>query len=102
MSLQHRREFLRRLGLSAAALPLLGGLTSLGAAEPVAGRQRLIFVFSPNGTVPPAFWPDEEGSSFKLKPIMKSLEPFKSRMLTLKGVNNRVRGDGDGHMRGAR
>ena len=100
MSLQHRREFLRRLGLSAAALPLLGGLTSLGAAEPVASRQRVIFVFSPNGTVPPAFWPDEEGANFKLKPIMKSFEPFKNRILTLKGVNNRVRGDGDGHMRG--
>lgn len=101
MSLQHRREFLRRLGLSAAALPLLGGLASLGAAEPVAGRrQRVVFVFSPNGTVPPAFWPDEEGANFRLKPIMKPFEPFKSRMLTLKGVNNRVRGDGDSHMRG--
>jgi hypothetical protein len=101
MSLQHRREFLRRLGLSAAALPLLGGLSSLGAAEPAPGRrQRVIFVFSPNGTVPPAFWPDEEGANFKLKPIMKPFEPFKDRMLTLKGVNNRVRGDGDSHMRG--
>ncbi len=101
MTLQHRRDFLRRLGLSAAALPLLGGLASLGAAEPAAARrQRVIFVFSPNGTVPPAFWPDEEGSSFRLKPIMKPFEPFKDRMLTLKGVNNRVRGDGDSHMRG--
>ena len=100
MSLQHRRDFLRRLGLSAAALPLLGGLTSLGAAEPVSKRQRVIFVFSPNGTVPSAFWPEEEGSNFKLKPIMKSFEPFKNRLLTLKGVNNRVRGDGDSHMRG--
>ena len=67
MTLQHRREFLRRLGLSAAALPLLGGLATLGAAEPAAGRrQRVIFVFSPNGVVPPAFWPDEEGALFLL------------------------------------
>jgi len=101
MSLQHRRDFLRSLGLSAAALPLLGGLASLGAAEPAgARRQRVIFVFSPNGVVPPAFWPDEEGANFKLKAIMKPFEPFKSKMLTLKGVNNRVRGDGDSHMRG--
>ncbi len=101
MSLQHRRDFLRSLSLSAAALPLLGGLASLGAAEPAPGRrQRVIFVFSPNGVVPPAFWPDEEGANFKLKPIMKPFEPFKDRMLTLKGVNNRVRGDGDSHMRG--
>jgi len=101
MSLQHRRDFLRSLGLSAAALPLLGGLASLGAAQPVTGRrQRVIFVFSPNGVVPPAFWPDEEGAAFKLKPIMKPFEPFKDKLLTLKGVNNRVRGDGDSHMRG--
>ena len=101
MTLQHRREFLRRLGLSAAALPLLGGLATLGAAEPSAGRrQRVIFVFSPNGIVPPAFWPDEEGADFRLKAIMKPFEPFKDKLLTLKGVNNRVRGDGDSHMRG--
>jgi len=101
MSLQHRRDFLRRLGLTAAALPLLGGLASLGAAEPVAvGRRRVIFVFTPNGTVPSAFWPTEEGANFQLKPILKPLEPFKDRLLTLKGVNNRVRGDGDAHMRG--
>jgi len=101
MTLQHRRDFLRRLGLSAAALPLLGGLATLGAAEPAGRRRsRVIFVFSPNGVVPPAFWPDEEGANFTLKPILKPFEPFKSRMLTLKGVNNRVRGDGDSHMRG--
>jgi hypothetical protein len=101
MSLQHRRDFLRSLGLSAAALPLLGGLASLGAAEPITGRrQRVIFVFSPNGIVPPAFWPDEEGAHFKLKAILKPFEPFKAKLLTLKGVNNSVRGDGDSHMRG--
>ena len=101
MTLQHRRDFLRRLGLSAAALPLLGGLATLGAAEPAPGRrQRVIFVFSPNGIVPPAFWPDEEGASFQLKAIMKPFAPFKDKLLTLKGVNNRVRGDGDSHMRG--
>ncbi len=101
MTLRHRRDFLRSLGLSAAALPLLGGLSSLGAAEPpVARRQRVVFVFSPNGVVPPAFWPDEEGANFRLKPILRPFEPFKDRLLTLQGVNNRVRGDGDAHMRG--
>lgn len=100
MSLHTRRHFLRNLGLSAAALPLLGGLTSLGATEPVASRQRVIFVFSPNGTVPTEFWPEGEGSNFKLKRILQPLAPFKDRMLTLKGVNNLVRGDGDSHMRG--
>jgi hypothetical protein len=100
MNLQNRRDFLRKLGLSAAALPLLGGLTSLRAAEPTAAKQRLIFVFSPNGTVPTEFWPEGEGSNFKLKRILQPLAPFKDKLLTLKGVNNLVRGDGDSHMRG--
>ena len=40
------------------------------------------------------------GRDFKLKRILAPLEPFKNRMLTLKGISNKVRGDGDGHMRG--
>ncbi len=100
MNLQNRRDFLRKLGLSAAVLPLLGGLTSLQAAETTAAKQRVIFVFSPNGTVPSEFWPEGEGSNFKLKRILQPLAPFKDKMLTLKGVNNLVRGDGDSHMRG--
>src|SRR5438445_7410536 len=57
-------------------------------------------MFSPNGTIPPAFWPEETGKDFALKPIMAPLEPFKDRMLILRGLSNKVRGDGDGHMRG--
>src|SRR5881396_1906596 len=96
----HRRQFIKRLGLSAASLPFLMGLPSLGLASPARPRQRLIVMFSPNGTIPPAFWPDEEGRDFKLKEIMTSLEPFKDQMLVLHGLSNKVRGDGDGHMRG--
>src|SRR3954469_19520797 len=100
MNAIHRRQFIKRLGLSAASLPFLMGLPSLGLASPARPRQRLIIMFSPNGTIPPAFWPDEEGADFKLKEIMTPLEAFKDRMLILRGVSNRVRGDGDNHMRG--
>jgi hypothetical protein len=100
MNAIHRRNFIQRLGLSAASLPFLMGLPSLGLAAPARPRQRLIVMFSPNGTIPPAFWPDEVGSDFKLKEIMSPLEPFKDRMLVLKGIANKVRGDGDNHMRG--
>lgn len=95
-----RREFLRDLGLSAAAAPLVLGLPSLGFAASAARKQRLIVMFSPNGIVPPVFWPDEEGEEFSLKPILEPLAPFKDRLLTLKGISNKIRGDGDGHMRG--
>jgi hypothetical protein len=57
-------------------------------------------MFSPNGTVPPQFWPEETGEDFQFKRILEPLEPFKSRTLVLKGISNKVRGDGDGHMRG--
>ena len=79
----HRREFIKRTGLSAAALPFLMGLPSLGLAAPARPRQRLVIMFSPNGTIPPAYWPDEVGSDFKLKEIMSPLEEFKDKMLIL-------------------
>lgn len=100
MSFPTRRRFLRDLGLSAATLPFLGGLPSLRAQEAVKPKQRIVFFFSPNGQVPPLFWPDETGEEFKLKRILAPLEPYRKQLLTLKGVSNKVRGDGDGHMRG--
>src|ERR1044072_5336146 len=100
MNAIHRREFIKLLGLSAASLPFIIGLPSLGLAAPARPRQRLVIMFSPNGTIPPAFWPDETGSDFTLKEIMTPLEKFKDRILILQGVSNKVRGDGDNHMRG--
>src|SRR6266550_5414364 len=100
MNAIHRRQFIKTLGLSAASLPFLMGLPSLGLASPARPRQRLIVMFSPNGTIPPAFWPDEEGKDFKLKEIMTPLQAFQDRMLILNGLCNKVRGDGDNHMRG--
>lgn len=84
-----------------------GWLPSLGAAEQPchvnrrAGRpQRLVILFSPNGTVPSAFWPATAGREFELPGILQPLEEFRDRMLVLRGIDNRVRGDGDDHMRG--
>jgi hypothetical protein len=50
--------------------------------------------------VPSAFWPDEEGSAFKLKESLQPLEPYRDRTLILHGVCDQLRGDGDNHMRG--
>ncbi|MCB1078579.1 MAG: DUF1552 domain-containing protein, partial [Verrucomicrobiae bacterium] len=96
--LLHRRQFLQQLGASAAVLPFLSGLPGLRAAgQP---KQRLIFMFSPNGTIPGEFWPEAEGESFELKRILKPLAPFQKQVTVLNGICNKVDGDGDRHMRG--
>jgi Protein of unknown function (DUF1552) len=100
MNALHRREFLKRAGLSTATLPFIAGLPSLGLAAPARPRQRLVIMFSPNGTIPDAYWPDTQGADFQLKEIMSPLAAFQDRMLVLRGLSNKVRGDGDGHMRG--
>src|SRR5438477_7215203 len=100
MNAIHRRQFINHLGISTASLPFLLGLPSLGLASPARPRQRLIIMFSPNGTIPSSYWPEEIGNDFKLKEIMSPLEAFKDRLLVLKGLSNKVRGDGDNHMRG--
>lgn len=95
-----RRDLLRRLGVSSAVLPFLGNLPSLAAAATVPKR-RLVIVFSPDGVVKRNFWPEAGPLSGRdLPPILAPLAAFQERLLTLKGINNRVRGDGDDHMRG--
>jgi uncharacterized protein DUF1552 len=95
-----RRGFLRDLGIGAAALPFVLNLPSLASAAEQRRKQRLVVMFSPDGVVPTTFWPDEEGETFTLKESLKPLEPLRDRTLVLHGVCDRVRGDGDAHMRG--
>jgi hypothetical protein len=95
-----RREFLRRLGISAGALPFVLNLPSLCFANQQARKQRLVIIFSPNGVVPKTFWPDEEGENFTLKESLSPLTSFQDQTLILHGVCDKVRGDGDNHMRG--
>src|SRR5262249_4158494 len=95
-----RREFIRDMGIGAAAIPFILNLPSLGFANQGVRKQRLVILFSPNGVIPPTFWPSEEGTKFELKESLKPLEPFKNRTLILHGVCDKLRGDGDNHMRG--
>lgn len=101
MKTTKRRQFIRDLGFSAAALPFLTGLPGLQAAtQNKTGKKRLIIMFTPNGTIPDAFWPKTEGAQFELPAILEPLKEFKQEMLALNGIHNKVRGDGDNHMRG--
>lgn len=100
-----RRQFMRDLGVGAAALPFLSGLGSLAQAKESgasAPPKRLVIVFSPNGTLPDEFWPKKFGAEHKIElgDMLAPLEPFSDQILMLKGVDNKIEGDGDGHQRG--
>ena len=98
----NRRTALKNLGLSSLSLPILSQSSSLFSAnaDKTAPKQRLIVMFSPNGTIPNHFWPDTIGEDFEHKAILKPLEPFHDQLLILRNLHNKVRGDGDNHMRG--
>lgn len=100
MTRHDRRRFLHDIGVGAASLPFLLNLQSLGLSAGPAKKQRLVIIFSPNGTFPAQFWPEVEGNDFELKGILQPLAPFKEKVLTLHGVCDKIRGDGDSHMRG--
>lgn len=95
-----RREFLQKTGISFAAANLLMGLPSLGWSAEATPKKRLVFIFSPNGVIPDHFWPKNVGADFDFQRILKPLEPFRDQTMTIKGVGNLIKGDGDGHMRG--
>jgi len=96
-----RRTFLRGLGVS-MALPLLDAMvpamtdTRLTAA---AGNIRLGFVYVPNGIIQKNWLPSQAGSGFEFASTMKSLEPFRDKMLVLSNLmqnGGRALGDGAG------
>jgi hypothetical protein len=95
-----RREFIRDLGIGTAALPFILNLPSLGFANQQRRKQRLVVMFSPDGVIPSTFWPEDEGELCCLPETLKPLEPFAERTLIPHGVCDKVRGDGDNHMRG--
>lgn len=103
-----RRDFLRAAGLSPALAPFVSSLPCLADSRGAAGpKQRLVIVFSPNGVIPDAFWPrpTEDATGEPLGPIelpesLRPLEPFKDRLVALRGVDDQLRGAGDNHMRG--
>lgn len=96
-----RRSVLRGAGKVAICLPLLeamacdtrpGTSQSAGTTARGGAPRRLILFFIPNGTIPPAWFPDPGASEtdFTLKPLMAPLAPFREQMLILSGVDNQV------------
>jgi hypothetical protein len=98
-----RRQLLQLGAASVGAL----GLPLLVPERAIAdnrGPQRLVIVFTPNGTVPDAFWPITGGSEteFALNTIMQPLAAYRERLLVVKGLNIAVAQTGPGgpHQKG--
>ena len=96
-----RRRFLRGLGASIALpafaslapLPLLGaGAASAGklAVTATGAPLRTAFVFFPNGAIPSAWWPKEEGTSFELSPTLAPLTAHRQALQVLGGLDHRA------------
>lgn len=99
----NRREFIRGAGAFALAFPGLSTWSGLSWMNPIhntAQKKRLVIMFTPNGMVRDGFWPKTEGPEFEMDSVLKPLEPFREKTLLVHGICNKVRGDGDGHMRG--
>jgi hypothetical protein len=87
-----RRTFLRGAGAS-LALPFLDAMVpALTATQRTvaAPRNRLGFVYVPNGVIVDQFVPAKEGADFEISPILKPLEGFKNQLVV---VSNMVRAE---------
>jgi hypothetical protein len=97
----NRRTFLRGLGAS-LALPMLDSMVPARAATTGGASSapvRMAFVYVPNGIIPGAWTPKEDGRAWEFMRAMKPLEAFRENINVLTGlaqINGRALGDGPG------
>src|SRR5881394_1503214 len=95
----NRRHFLRGLG-ACLALPAFETLRPFGALAAETGAAKLAttatgaplrmgFVYFPNGAIQPNWWPTGEGKNFELARTMKPLEPVKSAIQIMAGLDHK-------------
>jgi hypothetical protein len=94
-----RRDFLGRIGMTAALAPFVPYFNGQAEAQPGgAFPTRVVLLFTPNGSVPAQYWPVGGEADFTFMPgsITEPLAPFRSKMIYTKGMK-RPRGGGGGH-----
>ena len=108
-----RRNFLRGLG-ACIALPAFESLRPAGLLAAPAGAGlattatgaplRTAFLFFPNGAIPAAWWPKQDGSGFEFSRTLKPLEAHRQSLQVLGGLDQKsADGGADGggdHARG--
>lgn len=87
-----RRAFLRGVGGVSVGLPFLNAIHGRAGAQAVAQRpKRLVVLFHPQGTFYNRWKPATTGAlSAALPSILSPLEPYKSRLNVLSGIDNIV------------
>lgn len=96
-----RRNFLRGLGASTLALPLLPSLLN---AQASGKAKNLIIMFSPNGSIPDRWRPSGSENNWTINPndILAPFIPVKDDILVIEGVDmvSTRNGIGDAHQKG--
>ncbi len=96
----NRRTILRGTG-AVLALPLLDAMISSATAmeASAAARKRLHVIYTPNGMLMQNWTPASEGEGYAITPTLKPLEPYRSKMLVISGLDHaqaEALGDGAG------
>jgi hypothetical protein len=91
-----RRTFLRGMG-TAVALPALESMTPRAKAATQKPPLRMGFVYMPNGVIMKDWRPEGVGENYTLSKTLKSLEPVKSQIQILSGLDHyKAAANGDG------
>ena len=96
-----RRTVLRGMGTT-MALPFLDAMlpsAARAAEEALASRKRLQVIYTPNGMMMQNWTPTSTAANFELSPILKPLEPYRSKLTVFTGLSHvqaEALGDGAG------
>src|SRR5579871_3843545 len=83
-----RRAFLRGLG-AVVGLPLLDSmLPPMHATTRLKSARRLGIVYVPNGVIMEQWTPKTEGAAFDWSPTLQPLDPFRSQVTIISGLDN--------------
>lgn len=94
-----RRELLRTLGLSAAALPFLPMLEAEVEADGEFPK-RLVLVYTPDGTPPSAWRPTGNSTDFELSRILLPLEAMRDKIVVVDGLRASRQSGAEDHASG--
>lgn len=84
------RRMVLRTGAVSVALPLLDDVITPRRARAGTSPRRFIMLFSPNGTIPEAWFPSGGQTDFTLNEIMKPLEKHRKDLILFRNVDNKA------------